>query len=146
VTICIATLFHWNYSPNATPLHRMCALVASDRKITAGDVEYEPAQQKFAQMTPSTILLVSGDISVVHIYAIDKNGMIACWDDVGFAAIGSGAWHAKSLLMQAGYVNKAIFAPALALTFAAKKASEIALGVGKETDIKIVSACRMERS
>src|ERR1700721_446295 len=71
VTICITTLFRWNYGSNETPLPRVCAIVASDRKITAGDVEYEPAQQKFAQMTPSTILLVSGDISV-HSEAIRK--------------------------------------------------------------------------
>lgn len=49
-----------------------------------------------------------------------------------------GAWHAKSRLMQSGYVTTAILAPALATTFAAKRAAEIAPGVGKSTDIHLV--------
>jgi hypothetical protein len=64
--------------------------------------------------------------------------MVACYNDVGFAAIGAGAWHAKSRLMQAGYVNTISFAAALSFGFAAKKASELAPGIGAETDITLV--------
>jgi hypothetical protein len=38
-------------------------------------------------------LIVGGDGQEVHIYAVDTRGMTSCYDDVGFAAIGIGAWH-----------------------------------------------------
>jgi 20S proteasome alpha/beta subunit len=84
-------------------------------------------------------LIVGMDNGIGHIYEVDKYGTVRCFDDIGFAAIGIGAWHAKSRLMQAGYVNTLGLAPALAATFAAKKAAEIAPGVGKSTDIRIVA-------
>jgi hypothetical protein len=61
-----------------------------------------------------------------------------------FRQLGDGAWHAKSRLMQAGYVNTAHFAPALAAIFVAKKAAEVAPGVGTATDIHIVFKNQVE--
>lgn len=58
---------------------------------------------------------------------------------MGFAAIGIGAWHAKSGLMQAGYHNSLAFAPALAAAFAAKRSAQVAPGVGVNTDIHIIT-------
>jgi 20S proteasome alpha/beta subunit len=210
--------------------HGVAALVATDRKISTDDIEYEPQQLKLSFITPRAVILIAGDFAVhsealrviqknlkgnpdalpeniallygkaiqaikrreaedkylaplgmntdtflaqqrdlsegfvdrittqlqryegenvdaiivgsdgesVHIYTVDTRGMIGCSDDVGFAAIGIGAWHAKSRLMQAGYVNTSIFAPALAAIYVAKKASEIAPGVGTTTDIHVV--------
>ena len=83
-------------------------------------------------------LVVGTENGQAHIYKVDKHGTVRCLDDIGFAAIGIGAWHANSRLMQAGYVNTVILAPALGATFAAKNASEIAPGVGKSTDIHLV--------
>lgn len=80
-------------------------------------------------------LVVGTEGFVSHIFQIDKYGTVRCYDDVGFAAIGIGGWHARSQLMQSGYTNTSIFAPALAATFAAKKAAEIAPGIGEETDV-----------
>jgi 20S proteasome alpha/beta subunit len=74
-----------------------------------------------------------------QIYTVDTRGMISCLNDVGFAAIGIGAWHAKSGLMQAGYNNGLMLAPALAATFVAKKSAEVAPGVGDTTDIHILT-------
>jgi hypothetical protein len=231
VTVCIAALFRWNYAPvGEQPNVGIAAICASDRKLTAGDIEYEPPQRKISFITPRTLILVAGDIAVhseaimeshkqikrdatvhphniakiygqaiqaikrrhaediflapvglntdifiaqqhdlsegfidkitnqlqrfegtevealivgsdgenAHIYTVDKRGMIATSDDIGFAAIGIGAWHARSRLMQVGYVNSVIFAPALAAVFAAKRAAEIAPGVGKFTDMHLV--------
>jgi hypothetical protein len=78
------------------------------------------------------------DTRIVQIFSIDTNGVISCCDDVGFGAIGSGAWHAKSSLMQSRYVNTVRYASALALTYTAKKAADIAPGVGPATDLFIV--------
>jgi len=231
VTVCVATLFRWNYAKAGSPPEfQICAIVASDRMITAGDVKYEPSQLKIAMMTSRTMVLVAGDYAVhsqaiqdtrrviqgardqspeniaklygksiqtikqrraedlyltplgmnsdtfiaqqkdmadsfidritnqlqsyegeavealvvgsdtkdVHLYLVDSRGISHCMDDVGFAAIGIGGWHARSRFMQAGYTNQSMFAQALAVTFAAKRAADIAPGVGEFTDVYLV--------
>jgi len=83
-------------------------------------------------------IIAGSDGKEVHLYTIDHMGVVNCLDDTGFAAIGIGAWHARSRLMQIGYTNTRIFAPALASIFAAKKTAEIAPGVGEATDIHVI--------
>jgi len=84
-------------------------------------------------------LIVGFDEKIPHIYEVDKYGSIRCYNDVGFAVIGIGGWHARSRLMQFGYVNTLPYMAALAAIYAAKRAAEIAPGVGKaQTDIKLV--------
>lgn len=83
-------------------------------------------------------LIVGSDGANAQIWGVDTKGIASCLNDVGFAAVGIGAWHAKSRFMQSGYTNSAIFSPALAVTFAAKKAAEVAPGVGASTDIYLV--------
>lgn len=209
----------------------VAALTASDRMITAGDIQYEPQQLKLAYITPTCLVLIAGDYSLhsqaikktmeaflakpdakphdvamtygaavqavkcreaeslylaplglntdsfiaqqremsesitatllgqlqgykgeevsalvvgiekggAQLYTVDTYGLIGSLIDVGFGAIGAGAWHAQSQLMQAGYVNTWHLAPALASVFVAKKAAETAPGVGKNTDIHILT-------
>lgn len=75
-----------------------------------------------------------------HIYQIDRRGVVSCLDDIGYAAIGIGAWHAKSRFMQSRYTNALYLAPALATAYAAKRNAEIAPGVGKhDTDINFIT-------
>jgi 20S proteasome alpha/beta subunit len=83
-------------------------------------------------------LVIGPQNGVVSVYGVDTKGMIACHDDVGFAAIGGGAWHAKSRLMTFGYASSNVFSTSLVVSYAAKKISELAPGVGQSTDIKIV--------
>lgn len=229
MTVCIATLFKWNYANRGeAPIFGTAAITASDRMITAADVQYEPQQQKIAFFGRS-LILVAGDIGIhsqaireteseirgrqvaphdlaliygkaiqainrrqaeneilaplglntdtfqsrqkdlsesfvnmitsqlqnrrpvdvealvvgsdganAQIYLLDAYGNNTCLDGVGFGAIGIGAWHAKSRLMQIGHVNARMFAPTLAAIFAAKKNAEIAPGVGTSTDINII--------
>lgn len=229
MTVCIATLFSWNYAPIGSPPQLgTAAITASDRMITAADVQYEPLQQKIA-FFDKTMVLVAGDIAIhsqaildtakqvrdrkmapydiaqiygravqaanrkraeneilgplglntdtflaqqkefsesfvqmitgqlqnhrpidtealvvgsdgerAHIYSVDAYGNDTNLNAVGFGAIGIGAWHAKSRLMQAGHVSARNLAPTLATLFAAKKNAEIAPGVGSYTDINIV--------
>lgn len=73
-----------------------------------------------------------------QLYSIDTMGGVSCNDDLGFAAIGIGGWHAKSRLMQSGYTNNWMFADAVATLYAAKKAAEAAPGVGRRTDIQFL--------
>jgi hypothetical protein len=238
VTVCVATIFRWNFGSAEQIDYGWAAVVASDRMRTSGDVQYEPFQLKLGTFTPSCLVMVSGDFGMhseafretykqtkpdslpsniariyaqqlqaikrreaedlylaplglntdtflaqqkdmsekvvntlldqlqtyrgedvealivgqetvrdhnsVRLFAINSHGVIACCDDIGFAAIGAGAWHARSVLMQAKYINTSTFAPALALTYAAKKAAEIAPGVGKDTDMHIILKNKIE--
>ena len=64
MTVCIATLFQWNYASKDTPAVGTAALVLTDRMITAGDVQYEPRQTKIAHITPTTLLVIAGDYSL----------------------------------------------------------------------------------
>jgi len=90
-------------------------------------------------------LVVGVEGNTAHIYEIDRRGSIYCYDDVGFAAIGIGAYHARSSLMQVRFMNNWNYVPAIAATFAAKKAAETAPGVGTFTDINLVYRTGIER-
>jgi hypothetical protein len=63
VTVCVTTLFRWNYGTKENPRFGVAALTASDRMITAGDIQYEPNQMKAADI-PSGLLLIAGDYTV----------------------------------------------------------------------------------
>jgi 20S proteasome alpha/beta subunit len=236
VTVCIAGLFDWNYAKTGEDFGR-AGFLLSDRMITAGDVQYEPRQRKWAEIASNITLAIAGDISthsqalkdthaqlrgdrapapydvasiygraiqsikrrkaedlylaplglntdtllvqtkemsdsvtnallermqshrgddvealllgmsqpvgarqpLAQIYTIDSDGVVNCCDDVGFAAIGIGGWHARSRMMQSGYTNTFRFSAALAVLYAAKKAAEIAPGVGRDTDIQMMT-------
>ena len=112
--------------------------VAQQRELSEGFVERITSQLQNYVGEEVEALVVAGDGKDVFIYSIDTRGAVICLNDVGFAAIGGGAWHAKSRLMQAGYVNRNNFPLALPAIFAAKKAAEVAPGVGKSTDIYLV--------
>jgi 20S proteasome alpha/beta subunit len=69
VTVCVTTLFRWNYGTLSQPDMGIAAITASDRMISAGDVQYEPAQQKVAVITSRCLVLIAGDYSL-HSQAI----------------------------------------------------------------------------
>lgn len=69
--------------------------------------------------------------SIYHI----ADESLMCMDQTAFVAIGSGARHAESQLMVAKYYWGVPNGDALLLTYSAKRSSEVAPGVGKETDI-----------
>lgn len=232
VTVCVASLFNWNYArADEQPRFGHAVVTASDQMITAGDIQYQPRQQKMALITRRVLILIAGEYPThseaiqgtvrqigsntdatphqvaliygqeiqrirrrsaedrilaplglntdsflaqqremsdhvvtaitdqllnfgehevealvvgsdgahAHIYYVDSRGTVRCMDDVGFHAIGVGAWHAKSLLMQSGYIKRN-YAYALAQTFAAKRRAEIAPGVGSRTDMHLITA------
>lgn len=90
-------------------------------------------------------LVIGTSAGYAQIYGVDTKGIVSCYDDVGFAAIGIGAWHAKSRLMQAGYTGQLPFSRAAVLTYAAKKVAELAPGVGTNTDLTFVFTTGCER-
>jgi hypothetical protein len=85
------------------------------------------------------VLVVGSDKNSVHIYWVDSNGSSHCMDDVSFHAIGIGAWHARSELMQSGYARQQNgYAESLARIYSAKRRAEIAPGVGTKTNIHVI--------
>jgi hypothetical protein len=112
---------------------------ADQKGMSEGFVDKISSQLQGYRGEDVETLVVGSTGEHAQIYAVDSSGIAACCDDIGFAAIGIGAWHAKSLLMQRGYSNLADFATALTATFAANKNAEVAPGVGKYTDINLIS-------
>lgn len=72
-----------------------------------------------------------------HIYSI-YDGEIRCDDVVGFSAVGSGSRHAETIFMLAGHGWNSELPETLMLSYSAKKNSESALGVGRETDMFVI--------
>lgn len=84
---------------------------------------------------PETQAIVAGiDETGAHIYAIE-GGKCVCQDTPGFAAVGIGQRHALSQLMFGGHSPSRTFPETASLIYAAKKRSEVAAGIGKETDM-----------
>jgi len=84
---------------------------------------------------PSVAAIITGvDTTGPHLFAVE-NGHLSCNDTVGFCAIGAGQNHANSVLMSAKYNPRMLIADSLLLTYTAKKRSEVAPGVGAETDM-----------
>jgi hypothetical protein len=74
-----------------------------------------------------------------HVYTVD-NGEIQCGDDAGFAATGTGQWHATSRMLLNRHTRGAGLAETLFRTYSAKRRAEAAPGVGAETDMFILTA------
>lgn len=84
-------------------------------------------------------MLLSGvDESGAHIYRIDNPGISECFDSLGFNAIGIGQDHAVLSLIGNKYTTKMDLNEATYLVYEAKRKSEIAPGVGGETDIFVI--------
>jgi hypothetical protein len=79
-----------------------------------------------------------------HIYYIRdvpigmRMGMIDCLDSLGYMAIGSGSPHAVTTFITSSCTPYLSLKQALCIVYEAKKAAEVAPGVGKDTDIRII--------
>lgn len=59
MTVCIAVICRWQYAPDDDG---WAIITASDRMLTAGDIEFEPYQTKFGQITPRVGALIAGEL------------------------------------------------------------------------------------
>jgi hypothetical protein len=75
-----------------------------------------------------------------QIYKINNNGLVSCHTDFGFASIGIGQVHSDAHFMSENYRHNVGYYRAAYETFCAKKRSELAPGIGVETDMMIVNA------
>ena len=95
---------------------------------------------------PAQALIVGcSDPLAADIYQIGGDCIASCLTDKGFAAIGLGATHALShyMLTRYGWHEKR-FAEALYAIWSAKKKAEAAPGVGKVTDIWLITQLGIE--
>lgn len=74
------------------------------------------------------------------IYIISNPGLSACLDAIGFSAIGSGAPHVLYSLLGATYKKSLGESEVKKLVKQAKKMSEVAPGVGKQTSVRVLPA------
>ena len=84
-------------------------------------------------------LLVAGVDTEGHIHSVRNPGHTDCFDALGYNAIGSGALHALSTFIANNCcasmgVNQGVY-----LVFEAKRAAEVAPGVGKHMDMAIIN-------
>jgi 20S proteasome alpha/beta subunit len=84
-------------------------------------------------------LLVAGaDDSGAHLFIESHPGLVAPADTMGFAAIGSGGLHAAIRLSLAQHTKASTLVDAVYGVYEAKKAAEVAPGVGKLTDMAFI--------
>lgn len=100
-------------------------------------------QQLFVQMNQFNLgveLIVAGlDDTGAHLNFIGHPGQVTCFDKIGYNAIGSGATHA-AIRFALGLQHPKLSLPeALFAVYAAKVASEVAPGVGHETEMSVIS-------
>jgi 20S proteasome alpha/beta subunit len=89
-------------------------------------------------------ILAGIDPSGGRIAYIGHPGTVAWLDKLGYGAIGSGAIHAVMRLSLSAQTSQSTLSDTLYRVFDAKRASEVAPGVGNETDIAIVDQGKIE--
>lgn len=91
-----------------------------------------------------SLILAGVDQTGAHIYSLDDPGVCACYDRIGYHAIGSGHRHALLTLVALGHhrtidVNHGVFN-----VYCAKRAAEAAPGVGMATEIRVITGAGIQ--
>lgn len=95
---------------------------------------------RFHQHDLGIILLIVGiDSKGAHVFTIRNPGIFDCYNSIGFHAIGSGALHSLQTFISCRYKVEYDLTEALNIVYAAKKAAEVAPGVGLESDIYVIN-------
>jgi 20S proteasome alpha/beta subunit len=84
------------------------------------------------------LLVVGTDSDGAHLYSIDENPCPGNLDGFGFAAIGSGYQHATLSLARRLHLKSSSLAQAIYSTYEAKRAAELAIGVGRTTSMAVL--------
>jgi len=73
------------------------------------------------------------------LYHVDNRGKITSHSDIAFVSIGSGHYHSNAYLTSHGYWNRWLYYSAICAVYAAKRQAENAPGVGKGTDLHLIT-------
>lgn len=85
------------------------------------------------------VMIAGIDNTECHIGAITHPGTLYFFDKLGYNAIGSGAVHAATKFHLGGQTPGASLEATLYAVYDAKRASEVAPGVGRETELAVIS-------
>ena len=103
-------------------------------------IVYEITHQlQSSRLDVDAVVVGCDDPNLAHIYTVNGRGLVVCHDDICFAAIGSGAQHAKSQFMFSKYPRAIGYYRALPIVYAAKRRAEAAPGVGKDADYYLIT-------
>jgi len=108
----------------------------------------QPQGQIFAQLFMQTgqfnlnaeIIVAGIDDGGTHIYLVSHPGQVIPFDKIGYGITGSGATHASIKLALELHHPKSSLPETLLAVYGAKLAAEVAPGVGKETEMYVVSS------
>jgi hypothetical protein len=95
--------------------------------------------QMFAFNTGMDFLVCGVDDTGARIAYVGHPGTVAWLDKLGYAAIGSGGIHATTRLALGSQTRNSALTDTLYRVYEAKKAAEVAPGVGKDTDMAVVT-------
>jgi 20S proteasome alpha/beta subunit len=86
-------------------------------------------------------LIVAGiDGTGSHVYYVGHPGTMVSFDKIGYNAVGSGASHVAIKFALDCLHPNTLLGDVLLAVYAAKRAAEVAPGVGQETEIKVISS------
>jgi hypothetical protein len=112
-------------------------------------MQYQPAmfQQILAQMQMYNLgadMIVAGvDEGGARVAYLGNPGTLGWLDKLGYVAIGSGGIHASTKLSLGSQTRESALVETLYRVYEAKKAAEVAPGVGPDTDVAIVEQNRI---
>lgn len=96
-------------------------------------------EQAFINYNLGVDLIVAGvNDDSCHLYSITHPGVSTSHDAIGYVSVGSGAPHAMYSLIASAYTKGKTLDEVKTFVEEAKKRSEVAPGVGKETEIVIL--------
>jgi hypothetical protein len=112
------------------------SFIENQKQLTDSFVKQITSEMVNFEMPQIETIICGVDLSspFAHIYKLWNNGYVCC-DPLGFACVGIGARHAELEFMSAGHNRSSLMPETLLLIYTAKKRSEVAPGVGKETDM-----------
>jgi ATP-dependent protease HslVU (ClpYQ) peptidase subunit len=84
------------------------------------------------------LLVVGVDDSGTHLYIVSHPGVLSPMDTIGFIAIGSGGLHAAVRMSLGKHTKAASLIETVHSVYEAKRAAEVAPGVGRLTDMAII--------
>jgi 20S proteasome alpha/beta subunit len=101
----------------------------------------ENLDQSLASFDPEVELIVAGvDSSGGHLFTVSNPGGSAeCHDVIGTVAIGSGEIHAVQSMIGFGHAATRPVRDTVFYVFASKRRAELAPGVGRDTDLMVLS-------
>ncbi len=85
------------------------------------------------------VVLAGVDLSGAHIYGVEDPGQVDCYDRLGYHAVGSGETHALLTLVARGHRLSNDTNLTAYLVYEAKKKAEVAPGVGRDTEMGIIT-------